>query len=188
MDSPGPQGQKSVVSPPAMMDIHDVQSPRPAPRQHEPTAGMPLRHRLCKSVRVVLSLKSDFIGTSGRGSRGAFGSVFVAAVRSPEPMRVLGKLPARMASSAILPRERPMASSKSIFTSPDLRIQTDADRGDSDINANGDHNGITSNSANIGTQPSLFHKIKGQKSILAIAVSDSRIYAGTQGGDLLVRG
>lgn len=73
-------------------------------------------------------------------------------------------------------------------SSNELRIQTDTDRGDSDINANGHHNGIASNSASIGTQPTLFHKIKNQKSILAIAVSDSRIYAGTQGGDLLVRG
>ena len=80
-----------------------------------------------------------------------------------------------------------MAVSKSISFGTELRIQTDIDRGDSDINTNGDHNGITSNSASNATQPSLFHKIKNQRSILAIAVSDSRIYAGTQGGDLLVR-
>lgn len=81
-----------------------------------------------------------------------------------------------------------MTSSKSTFTSTEPRIQTDVDRGDSDINTSGDHNGIASNSASIGRQPSLFHKIKNEKSILAVAVSDSRIYAGTQGGDLLVRG
>ena len=34
--------------------------------------------------------------------------------------------------------------------------------------------------------PHLFHRIKGQKSILALLVSDARIHAGTQGGDLLV--
>ena len=33
-------------------------------------------------------------------------------------------------------------------------------------------------------QPSLFHRIKGEKSILALLVSDAKIYAGTQGGDL----
>ena len=81
-----------------------------------------------------------------------------------------------------------MASSKSIFAGTELRIETDTDRGDSDIDEKGDRNGLTFNSASIGTQPSLFHKIKSQKSILAIALSDSRIYAGTQGGDLLVRG
>lgn len=36
-------------------------------------------------------------------------------------------------------------------------------------------------------EPTLFHKVKNQKSILALAVSDSKLYAGTQGGELLVR-
>ena len=35
-------------------------------------------------------------------------------------------------------------------------------------------------------RPNLFHKIKGQKSILALLVSNAKIYAGTQGGDLLI--
>ena len=35
-------------------------------------------------------------------------------------------------------------------------------------------------------QPNLFHKIRGEKSILALLVSNAKIYAGTQGGDLLV--
>ena len=40
-----------------------------------------------------------------------------------------------------------------------------------------------------GTQkPTLFHKVKNQKSILAIAVSDSKIYSGTQDGELKVHG
>lgn len=34
--------------------------------------------------------------------------------------------------------------------------------------------------------PTLFHKVKNQKSILALAVSDSKLYAGTQGGEILV--
>ena len=37
-----------------------------------------------------------------------------------------------------------------------------------------------------GSTPALFHKVKNQKSILALAVSNSRIFAGTQGGELLV--
>ena len=36
-------------------------------------------------------------------------------------------------------------------------------------------------------QPTLFHKVKNQKSILALVVSDSKIYAGTQDGELKVR-
>ena len=35
-------------------------------------------------------------------------------------------------------------------------------------------------------KPSLFHKIRNQRSILALLISDSKIYAGTQNGDLLV--
>lgn len=34
--------------------------------------------------------------------------------------------------------------------------------------------------------PTLFHKVKNQRSILALLVSDSKIYTGTQSGDLLV--
>lgn len=36
------------------------------------------------------------------------------------------------------------------------------------------------------TSPTLFHKIQNQRSILALLVSDSKLYAGTQNGDLLV--
>lgn len=35
-------------------------------------------------------------------------------------------------------------------------------------------------------QPDLFHRIRGPKSILALLVSNGLIYAGTQGGDLLI--
>lgn len=75
-----------------------------------------------------------------------------------------------------------MAYLPAIFNNSDDQVQTDADRGDSDtaIGQNG-------NAANNGPEPTLFHKVKNQKSILALAVSDSRLYAGTQGGELLVR-
>lgn len=39
---------------------------------------------------------------------------------------------------------------------------------------------------NDNNHPNLFHKIKGEKSVLALLVSNAKIYAGTQGGDLLV--
>ena len=38
----------------------------------------------------------------------------------------------------------------------------------------------------ISQEPGLFHKIKDQSSILALLVSESKIFAGTQSGDLLV--
>lgn len=77
---------------------------------------------------------------------------------------------------------------KSFHTNSELRIKTDTDYTDSDINESGDQNGNSFERVTIGAQPSLFHKIKNQKSILAVAVSESHIYAGTQGGKLLVRG
>lgn len=33
--------------------------------------------------------------------------------------------------------------------------------------------------------PNLFHRVKNQRSILALVIADSRIYAGTQGGEIL---
>ena len=35
-------------------------------------------------------------------------------------------------------------------------------------------------------QPKLHHRVKNQRSILALVISDSKIYAGTQGGEILV--
>lgn len=36
-------------------------------------------------------------------------------------------------------------------------------------------------------QPTLFHRVKNERSVLALVVSDQKIYAGTQGGEILVR-
>lgn len=38
-----------------------------------------------------------------------------------------------------------------------------------------------------GRTPSLVHRMKHDKSILALAVSSQHIFAGTQGGEILVR-
>ena len=47
-------------------------------------------------------------------------------------------------------------------------------------------NGL-SNDRGLGAhKPTLSHKVKNQKSILALVVSDSKIYAGTQDGELKV--
>lgn len=75
-----------------------------------------------------------------------------------------------------------MAPLQASFNNNDDQVQTDADRGDSDTVIG--KNGKVGKS---GPEPTLFHKVKNQKSILALAVSGSRLYAGTQGGELLVR-
>lgn len=49
--------------------------------------------------------------------------------------------------------------------------------------SNGSHSDPTGESP----QPKLLHKVKNQRSILALAVAGAKIYAGTQGGDILVQ-
>ena len=39
----------------------------------------------------------------------------------------------------------------------------------------------------ISDGPVLFHKVKNQRSILSLCVSDGKIFAGTQGGEILVQ-
>ena len=48
------------------------------------------------------------------------------------------------------------------------------------------NNGDVYPTSMIGPEPTLFHRIKNQGSILTLLVSDSKIFAGTQSGDLLV--
>ena len=43
-----------------------------------------------------------------------------------------------------------------------------------------------STTASASLKPALVHRMRHDKSILAIAVSDTHIYAGTQGGEILV--
>ncbi|KAL8664858.1 MAG: hypothetical protein Q9202_002720 [Teloschistes flavicans] len=47
---------------------------------------------------------------------------------------------------------------------------------------------MAANTSNTGTlsTPALFHKVKNERSILALAVSDGRLFAGTQDGEILV--
>lgn len=78
-----------------------------------------------------------------------------------------------------------MAHLQAIFDGFDDQVQTDGDPGDSDTAIG--QNGKAGNRNSGGPEPTLFHKVKNQKSILALVVSDSRLYAGTQGGELLVR-
>lgn len=61
---------------------------------------------------------------------------------------------------------------------------SDNDESDAATDAEG-HGGAPPTSLN-ATSPTLFHKIQNQASILALLVSDSKLYAGTQDGDLLV--
>lgn len=61
---------------------------------------------------------------------------------------------------------------------------SDNDESDAATDIEG-HGGAPPTSLN-ATSPILFHKIQNQPSILALLVSDSKLYAGTQNGDLLV--
>jgi di- and tripeptidase len=59
-----------------------------------------------------------------------------------------------------------------------------SDDGDRDILA--DRTGANSASSAKGAPPELFHRVQHDSSILALAVSDQYIYAGTQDGEILV--
>ena len=66
----------------------------------------------------------------------------------------------------------------------DGKSGSDNDESDAATDVEG-HGGAPSPFFNT-TNPILFHKIKNQPSILALSVSDSKLFAGTQNGDLLV--
>lgn len=66
------------------------------------------------------------------------------------------------------------------------RTQGSTDHDESDVTTDAEsHDGAQLTTLTVPT-PTLFHKVKNQKSILALLVSESKIFAGTQCGDLLV--
>lgn len=76
-----------------------------------------------------------------------------------------------------------------LFPTLTLHGMSGSDNDESDIatDAEGRRNGPSLPTALTATSPAIFHKIQNQPSILALLVSDSKLYAGTQNGDLLVR-
>jgi len=61
---------------------------------------------------------------------------------------------------------------------------TDNDESEAAVSVEG---GVGAHSTSLKAQnPTLFHKVKNEQSILALLISQSKIYAGTQSGDLLV--
>ncbi len=66
----------------------------------------------------------------------------------------------------------------------DGKTGSDIDESDTPTDAEG--HGRAPPTSLTATNPTLFHKIQNQRSILALLVSDSKLYAGTQNGDLLV--
>ena len=76
-----------------------------------------------------------------------------------------------------------------LFPTLTLHGMSGSDNDESDIatDIEGRRNGPLLPTALNATSPAIFHKIQNQPSILALLVSDSKLYAGTQNGDLLVR-
>lgn len=66
------------------------------------------------------------------------------------------------------------------------RSQGSTDNDESDVTTDAEHHGGAQSTTLTVPTPTLFHKVKSQKSILALLVSASKIFAGTQCGDLLV--
>ena len=66
------------------------------------------------------------------------------------------------------------------------RSHDDTDNDASDAPVGFERKGGTDPLSTNAHRPLLFHKIQNHTSILALLISDSKIYAGTQSGDLLV--
>lgn len=62
---------------------------------------------------------------------------------------------------------------------------TDGRHGDYEPDASAPSEMVATNGTT-SSQPTLFHKVKNERSILALAVSDARLFAGTQSGEILV--
>lgn len=65
---------------------------------------------------------------------------------------------------------------------PDIGPDTDAS--DQDASAASDAN--RDDKGSFRSSPALFHKVQNQRSILSLVASDSSLFAGTQGGEILV--
>ena len=74
-----------------------------------------------------------------------------------------------------------------MVTGHDESEDTDADLFDLGTKTQPIHKpSLTGSISSNNDPPALFHKVKNQRSILALVVSNSKIYAGTQGGEILV--
>lgn len=60
------------------------------------------------------------------------------------------------------------------------------DHDESDVTTDAESHDGAQSATLTGPTPTLLHKVKNQNSILALLVSESKIFAGTQCGDLLV--
>lgn len=60
------------------------------------------------------------------------------------------------------------------------------DNEDSDTAVEVESGGGAYSASSKAHHPALFHKVKNEQSILALLISQGKIYAGTQSGDLLV--
>lgn len=124
--------------------------------------------------------------TSGLGQSNPPSSV-VTIHRQRKRSPALASLESNLTSLPLYERSGLMAPQP-----PNIKLEnqqdeaTNADDFSSDTHGEaGRHNGTREDQTL--NEPLLFHKVKNQKSILAIVISESKIFAGTQGGEILVR-
>ena len=81
-----------------------------------------------------------------------------------------------------------MAFSVTHGTDSENTSESESDANQSDVADRKESSALaTKGSVTAGPSPALFHKVKNQRSILALAISASILFAGTQGGEILVR-
>jgi di- and tripeptidase len=83
-----------------------------------------------------------------------------------------------------MPPDAPIYPSR-LTTSTDTDT-SDYDNASSSVDADHGASDLTPSSSDSTAAPALIHRMKNQRSILALVVSSDRIFAGTQGGQILV--
>jgi hypothetical protein len=68
-----------------------------------------------------------------------------------------------------------------------VSVGTETDGSDADVNANGTRSTLKQHGLGSRPAPALFHRVKDQRSILSLVSSNDQLFAGTQGGEIIVR-
>jgi hypothetical protein len=63
---------------------------------------------------------------------------------------------------------------------------TETDGSDADVNADRTRSSLKQNGFGSRPAPALFHRVKDQRSILTLVASSIQLFAGTQGGEIIV--
>ncbi|CAI6331673.1 unnamed protein product [Periconia digitata] len=191
-------------SPPLQHQKHPQSQPLPLSLQHEPSPPGPSSNRSPPATTTTIALSSDSAASStliddhvdvvidGDNHLGGVDSELSRVGDSASLLRRRTPIRALQLLSACGSAGRGVATMRSI-TSADLRVTRRQDlkvpprHQHYDEGAAMDSNGFQQpDETATASTPAITHRMKHDKSILALAVSGQFIFAGTQGGEILV--